>query len=103
LINFSIGFFSLLACSLVQETTGVCQSPGRPLGVELDGPDDPARARRLDWADLFKHTARRILDHLGLPSRAPPRRQPWRPGQQVIELADCPIDRDGIDPPFIAD
>jgi hypothetical protein len=50
-----------------------------------------------------EHTARRILDHLGLPSRAPPRRPRWRPGQQVIELAERPTDLDGIDPPFIAD
>lgn len=62
-------------------------------------PDDPSRGRRIDWAALLKRswlidvlvcprcaapmrvishiederTARRILEHLGLPARAPPR------------------------------
>jgi hypothetical protein len=69
----------------------------------VPGPDDPDRARRLDWATLLKRTlavdvltcptcsgpmrllalieddsaARKILDRLGLPSRAP-RRHPER-------------------------
>jgi hypothetical protein len=43
--------------------------------------------------------ARRILDHLGLPARAPPRGRPFRPRKQV-ELSDRdPFD--GIDPAVV--
>jgi len=68
------------------------------------GPDEPDRARRLAWAVLLRRTrgvgvlvcpncsgpmrlvaaiedpdvARRLLEHLGLPARAPPRGRPWR-------------------------
>jgi hypothetical protein len=39
--------------------------------------------------------ARRILEHLGLPARAPPRGR--RRGQQLLTL-DIVADLDGIDP-----
>ena len=71
--------------------------PDATRNVHDDGPDNAARARRLEWATLLKrvfaldvltcprcegpmrliafiddeHIARRILEHLGLPSRAP--------------------------------
>ena len=88
------------------------------------GADDPERARRLDWPTLMKRTwglsvlvcprcagsmrlvaviedervARKILEHLGLPARAPPRGRPWRPGQQLALRDDA--DRcDGFDAP----
>jgi len=99
--------------------------PPLGLGDALAGPDDPARQRRLDWAKLMKRTwgldvlacprcngkmtvialiddervARKILRHLGLPSRAPPRGRPWRPGQQQLVLDDDAGRFDGIDPP----
>src|SRR5260370_41237340 len=78
-----------------------------------DGPDDAGRARRLDWAKLMKRAyavdvlrcprcegptrlvsliedqriAQKILFHLGLSTRAPPRGPPWRPGQQRLPVA----------------
>lgn len=81
-------------------------------GAADDGPDDAARARRLDWAKLLKRcfaidvlvgprceapmrliafidderTARRILDHLGLPARAPPRGR-RRAGRKLLPMA----------------
>ena len=94
----------------------------------LDGPDDPERPRRLSWATLMKRTwgldvltcvkcgggmeliaviedqrvAEKILLHLGLPARAPPRGSPWRPVQQQLVLDD--LGRlDGIDPPDAVD
>jgi hypothetical protein len=83
----------------------------RLLDPDLAGPDDPKRQRRLAWATLMSRTwnlgvlacsrcgermeliatiedpqvAAKILDHLGLPSRAPPRGRAWRPGQQPPE------------------
>ena len=43
--------------------------------------------------------ARRILDHLGLPSRAPPRGPPWTTGQQQLHLDLAAFSQfDGIDP-----
>jgi len=92
--------------------------------TQPEGPDDPARERRLDWAKLLKRAwaidvlvcprcagpmrllalidderiARKILTHLGLPSRAPPRGRPWRPPQQSLPL-DARSDDDAIDPP----
>ena len=92
------------------------------------GPDDPARPRRLDWAALLRRVyaadvwvcpscggpmrvvgvieddavIRRILDHLGLPSRAPPRGRPWRPGQQFLPDQARPC-LDGVDPPAFID
>ena len=94
-----------------------------------DGPDDAGRARRLDWAKLMKRAyavdvlvcprcqgnmaiigiiddervARKILGHLGLSSRAPPRGRPWRPGQQQLALQDDAARFDGIDAPATID
>ena len=89
------------------------------------GPDDPARSRRLEWAKLLQRVwrldvlvcpsckgsmrliaviedqrvAHRILEHLGLPSRAPPRgRSTWR-GQQSLPVHD-PFT---VDPPYVDD
>ena len=91
--------------------------------ADADAPDDPARARRLDWATLMKRAyaldvlvcpkchgsmgiigliddeeaAVQILDQLGLSSRAPPRGHPWRPGQQPLAFDDA-AHYDGVDP-----
>ena len=46
--------------------------------------------------------ARKILDHLGLPSRAPPRGRRRR-GQLLLPLAIAAADADGIDPPLHSD
>ena len=105
-------------------------STGAPLFAPLtDGPDDPERPRRLDWATLFKRAyavdvlicprcrgkmtilsiiddqdvAQKILQHLGLPARAPPRGRPWRPGQQKLALDDALVNFDGIDSPSTTD
>ena len=85
-----------------------------------DDPDDPTRQRRLDWACLLKRSfgidalqcptchgrmeliatvedpdvAAKILTHLGIPARAPPRPPPWRPPQPKLPALD-----DAIDPP----
>jgi hypothetical protein len=48
-----------------------------------------------------ERVARKILVHLGLPSRAPPRGQPWRPGQQLFAVEDHAAGFDGIDYPSI--
>jgi hypothetical protein len=87
----------------------------------LSGPGDPARERRLDWAKLLRRawafdvlvcarcagpmrmigfvedprTARKILDHLGLPARAPPRGR----AREQLGFADH-ADFDGVDPPL---
>ena len=45
-----------------------------------------------------ERVAAKILRHLGLPARAPPR-QPWRPGQQPLALGDDPDRFDGVDTP----
>ena len=92
-----------------------------------DAPDDAGRARRLTWAKLLKRVfavdvlscarcggpmhvvafigeervARRILEHLGLPARAPPR-GPGRCGRQRM-LPIGSADWDGIDPPLELD
>ena len=84
------------------------------------GADDPGRQRRLEWAVLLKRAyavdvltcprcagpmrrvsvvkdervARRILEHLHLPARAPPRGRPWRSGQLALDDRDR---YDGID------
>ena len=59
-----------------------CQGPMRPVAVIKD-----------------EGVARRILEHLGLPARAPPRGRPWRSGgQPQFALAD-PERYDGIDAP----
>ncbi len=44
-----------------------------------------------------ERTARKILEHLGLPQRAPPRGRPWRPGQQQLALDDDAGRFDGVD------
>ena len=88
-------------------------------------PDDPDRARRLDWARLLARTfsidvlicprcggpmrlisiiedesvAQRIVRHLGLPARPPPRGRPgWR-GQQELPLEPV-VEAELLDPPF---
>jgi hypothetical protein len=46
--------------------------------------------------------ARRILEHIGLPARAPPRGPPWRRQQQLA--VDEGANRfDGVDPPAFAE
>ena len=83
-----------------------------------DDPDDPARQRRLDWATLMRRSFRidlllcttcgapmkliatiedpdvaaKILTHLGLPARAPPRPPPWRPPQPGLPALDHSVD-----------
>ncbi len=95
-----------------------------PWLFDVGAPDDSARARRLDWATLMKRAyaldvlicpkcngsmaiigiigdeeiAIRLLDHLGLSSRAPPRGRPRRPGQQPLFDEAAPS-YDSIDPP----
>jgi hypothetical protein len=92
----------------------VSAAPTRPRDPDADpdpaplaGPDDPTRARRLEWSTLMKRAhqidvlvcprcagsmrlvaliederiAKRILTHLGLQARPPPRGRPWRPAQ----------------------
>ena len=93
---------------------------------ELAGPDDPRRQRRLAWAILLKRTmgldvlacptchgrmelvaaiedpdvAAKILRHLNLTTRAPPRGRPWRaPPELALEQAPGDADCDGIDAP----
>ena len=46
-----------------------------------------------------ERTARRILEHVGLPARAPPRGRAGRPGQQVLAMDDDPSRFDGVDLP----
>jgi hypothetical protein len=47
--------------------------------------------------------ARRILTHLGLPARAPPRGRPWRRQLLLDQSRTCvetaPDTPDGVDPP----
>jgi hypothetical protein len=90
------------------------------LRLDLDLPDAPWRERRLPWATLLQRTfgidvlvcpacqgpmrmiafiqdertARKILDHLGLPSRAPPCGPTWHPGQHRLpfEVESCHLD-----------
>ena len=48
-----------------------------------------------------ERAARRILDHLGLPARAPPRGRPWRvAGQEQRALEDDDGRYDGVDPTY---
>jgi hypothetical protein len=49
-----------------------------------------------------ERVAAKILAHLGLPARAPPRGRPRR-GQQLLPLGDVTADLDGIDPPLQLD
>lgn len=99
---------------------------GSPLRDDLGAPDDVGRERRLAWAVLMRRSfgldvlacprcegrmeliaaiederiAARILAHLGLPARAPPRGQPWRRQRFAPDhnrpFVDTP---DGIDAP----
>ena len=95
----------------------------RSTGDAEGRPDDPGRERRLAWATLLRRTwdlevlacprcgermeliatiedertARKILEHLGLPARPPPRPGPWRSGQQHLSLDDAPGPLDGVD------
>lgn len=48
-----------------------------------------------------ERVARRILEHLGLPARAPPRGRPWRSGVQEQLALDDPARYDGIDEPVV--
>ena len=48
-----------------------------------------------------ERVARRILEHLGLPARAPPRGRPWRSGVQPQLVLDDPDRYDGIDEPSL--
>ena len=87
------------------------------------GPDAPSRLRRTDWARLLKRTfaldvllcpkcgggmelvalieeaavAKRILTHLGLPARAPPRGRPI--GRQLHLAIDDPPTLDDVEQP----
>ena len=48
-----------------------------------------------------REVAEKILRHLGLPTRAPPRGRPWRAGLKSLDLSDNSGVFDGIDPiPF---
>jgi hypothetical protein len=49
-----------------------------------------------------ERVARRILEHLGLPARAPPRGRRRAP-QQVLPLDFASVDFDGVDPPLQLD
>ena len=44
-----------------------------------------------------ERVARRILEHLGLPARAPPRGRPWRAAQQQLAVDDDSSRFDGVD------
>ena len=98
----------------------------RPARPDLRGPDDPSRERRLAWAVLCKRTfgldvlacptcgdrmaliasiedpdvAAKILRHLNLPTRGPPRGPPWRAQPELaLEQATGHADYDALDPP----
>jgi hypothetical protein len=47
--------------------------------------------------------ARKILGHLGMLTRAPPRGQRHRGPQTELQLDLAPTDADGIDPPLVLD
>jgi len=95
--------------------------------AQEDDPDDTGRARRQEWGKLLKRvfaidvlecarctgpmrmisfvdderTPRKILTHLGLPTRAPPRGRA-QPRRGQLEL-DGPTDYVGVDPPLVID
>jgi hypothetical protein len=99
-------------------------APSPPVRPDPDGPDNPGRQRRLDWAALMKRTfgvdvlrcprcgermrliatiedpsvAKKILEHLGLPARAPPLLAPWSRPARAQSAPD-----NGIDPPSLFD
>jgi len=93
--------------------------------ADLIGPDDAGRRRRLEWATLLRRSwgidalacprcgeqmalvaviddervASRILEHLGLSTRAPPRGPPWRPQLALGGVRNRPL----VDSPDAAD
>ena len=93
----------------------------------LVGPDNPGRERRLAWSVLLKRTfgleglvcprcagpmrlvaaiedpatIHRILTHLGLPTRAPPRGSPWRPPGGSTGPPAPSAEDDAVDPPSL--
>ncbi|MSP62628.1 MAG: hypothetical protein EXR72_20330 [Myxococcales bacterium] len=110
----------------VEEILQGAPEPGAaalPRPDDLAGPDNATRQRRLSWAVLMRRTwglavlvcprcsgpmdliaaiedadvARRILTHLGLPARAPPRGRPWR-RQLLLDQPRTCVD-DAADPP----
>src|SRR4051794_23923145 len=98
------------------DSDGRAHHPHPTTGRELDG---------LPWANLLKRSwaidvfvcprcagpmrpiavieyqrvARQILEHLGIPARAPPRGRPQRPGQETLPFVDEPDPFEGLDPP----
>ena len=102
---------------------------GHPLRAASppSGPDAPGRARRLAWSVLRKRTwgfdvlvcptcagpmrlvaviedpdvAHRILNHLSLPTRAPPRGGPWRPPAAGARPPRPGDEDNGADPPSL--
>jgi hypothetical protein len=44
-----------------------------------------------------ERTARKILEHLGLPARPPPPARPWRTRQQQVAFDDDADRFDGVD------
>jgi hypothetical protein len=49
-----------------------------------------------------ERVAAKILLHLGLPARAPPRGRPWGAQHVLPGVHDAP-DGNGVDPPFVTD
>ena len=108
------------------ETPPVSAATARP--PDLDAPDDATRQRRLAWATLMQRSwgvdvldcpkchgrmelvaciedtvvAHKILDHLGLPTRGPPRPAPWC-RQRTLPFPQTPADLDCVDPPAFLD
>ena len=96
-------------------------------GDDVVAADDAGRQRRLAWGVLMKRAyavdvlvcprcagpmrllsviqdervARRILEHLSLPARAPPRGRPWRSRVPPQLALDDPDRYDGIDEPVL--
>ena len=74
----------------------------RRFGVDvLDGPRCHARMA-LSAATSGPAVAHRILSHLGLPTRAPPRGPPWR-AQRDLTPERRAHQYDGVDPPAFID
>ena len=70
----------------------------RSLG--LDVLDCPRCGHRMELIAAIEDpaVARRILEHLGLSTRAPPRGRPWRPRAQ-LDRAPPASYAEGLDPP----
>ena len=103
----------------------VARRRDRPPTPELVGPDDPTRGRRLAWAVLLKRTwglsvlvcprcsgpmrlvaaiedpvvAQKILRHLGLPARPPPRGPPRRAQPELAREPHAHDEHEGVDAP----